>query len=279
MCWTDQTKKLYRRLYKVHLHSGHDSPAASTLLLIGSHPCSETEQCLDFVCLFHSSVHFLQAKRQLSPWVPAGFNRKKEEWERFYFQQIQSLSNKSFKKKKNSSSKSFMRCWRQHLSSLQRIGANSNEWDFTGTLTFLWSRRDVFFPVVEQILQKPCRGLRACLRCFFQMLKAPAIRGLGVFSSPLLLPRGGGGVGGCAVIQSGGVSNKLISILRTLRRKSDHTSHHTSCDVCYIIPKKEQFWWNHMGNQTGRGVEINAGHEIVQEASWFVLHKELWFAL
>lgn len=53
--------------------------------------------------------------------------------------------------------------------------------------------------------------------------------GWGLFF-PVLLPRGG--VGGCAIIQSGGVSKKLIPILRTLLRKSDPTS---QCTNCYML--------------------------------------------
>ncbi len=76
-----------------------------------------------------------------------------------------------------------------------------------------------------------------CVNDAFSRCLRLQLGGWGLFFSALL-PRGG--VGGCAVIQSGGVSKKLISILRTVLRKSDSTSY-IAAVMCYIITKKKDF--------------------------------------
>ncbi len=93
-------------------------------------------------CMFItlSPVHYLPAVGQVSlGQLPASSERRGMREIVFSTSAIR-VSDTSLKL----SSKSFMRCRRHHLSSLQRIWTNSSEWDFTGTFMFFWSHWGVF---------------------------------------------------------------------------------------------------------------------------------------
>lgn len=234
----------------MHQHSEHALPNGQCSLPDGQ-PRSVFRLC---IFILHSRVRYLPAERQASPGhLPASSKGRG--------QQSPSLTHLS-----KLSPKSFMRRQRQRLSSLRRIWTATNAISHERLCSDL---AEMFFCNIK-ILQKPCRGLYVCQRCFFQMLKAPTREGVGGLFFSALHPRGG--VGGCAVIQSGGVSKELISIPRTLLRKSDPTSQCTSCFVLYNIQKEAVLVKSHGKWMDGEKVEIHAMDAVIHGGGSIVVH-------
>ncbi len=136
-------------------------------------PCSEmTEVKILHVYLTPSTIFPLRGK---SPLAPAGIIRKKREEGGFIF------------KKRNPSLWLVFKNFPLNLSwcACGSIHHISNVSQLTATNEISQGRScssdlaEMFFCNIK-ILQKPCRGLYVCQRCFFQMLKAPT-RGLGSF--------------------------------------------------------------------------------------------------
>lgn len=157
----------------MHLNSEHEPPAVSVLFQMGNHAlrCSKVETL--HVYFTPPTIFPLRGK---SPLAPAGTIEKKMNEGDFIFIKCNPSLWQIFK---NFPLKIlwWARGSIRHISNVSELTATNG---ISQRCLCSSDLAEMFFFCKIKILQKPCRGLYVCQRCFFQMLKAPN-RGLGSF--------------------------------------------------------------------------------------------------